>query len=88
MRQTYIAGFRSGTTTYAVAELRSPVPGRCTVVMLPLAHGKAITTVTLPWHPAPRPAPPLGGRDPGPSVEHRRMKPCRPGVSRPACTAG
>jgi len=52
MRHIPIAGLRAGTTTYAVAELRTPHPGRRTLVMLPLAHGKAITAVTLPKRPA------------------------------------
>ena len=53
MRYSTFAGFRSGTTTYAVVEHGNPYPGRRTFVMLPLAHGKAITAVTLPKRPRP-----------------------------------
>jgi hypothetical protein len=52
MRHIPIAGFRAGTITDAVAELGSAPPGRRTLVMLPLAHGKAITAVALPKRPA------------------------------------
>jgi hypothetical protein len=68
MRHIPIARFRAGATTYAVAELGSPHPGRRTLVMLPLAHGKAIVAVTLPKRPAPTVGQPVWRSRPRPWI--------------------